>query len=816
MLTNQILNFRLSLRHLGRQKLNTILHIVGLTLGMSVCLLIGLFLRYELSFDTYHKLANRTYRINSSWTNAGKTSYWYSSPLPMAEALRKEVSGLEKVTLAHPQWTTVIEISPDKRFNQDNILIVDTEFPDVFTIEAIKGDVRKALSKPYQALLTESTAKKFFGSEDPIGKTFLFKKDIHVTVAALIRDMPSNTHLRASMLLSYVADEKYLGQGLDSWTFVSGTSTFVVLPEKVDLSTLSAQLKAVADKNINSRQGIPKDFRSDFEIQPLQTVHFDSKYGGSNWVKAVDKSWLWFFASIGLAVLALACINFVNLSTAQAITRAKEIGVRKSVGAGRFNLISHFLREAFILCVTAGVLSVAIVQISLPAVNTLLEKGIPFDLTSSPVLLVSLTGGIIVTSLLAGLYPAWVITKFNPALTLKAGASSSADRGSFWLRKILVVSQFTISAGLLIALLFIAQQVQFVKNRNLGFDKDNIVNVAVPEGQQKRELFGNELNTIPQVKDFSFATATPSNDGHWGTEMSLTNGDDPSRQGVTIIMADDHYAPMYGLKLLSGRFIIPSDTNYISNSIPQENQVLKTVVNETLVRALGFESNEAAIGKRFWCGMNSGKADIVGVVADFNTNSLHESIKPVFIAQLPRVYSQTGIKIESGSDLPETIASIKSAWEKIYPDGVFQFKFLDQQIDDFYKSETRLYTLFKIFAVIAMLISCLGLWGLTAFAAQQRTKEIGIRKVLGASVKTIVVLLSRDFLLMVMIALVIASPLVYYFMKDWLQNFAYKIDIRWWVFAVAGVASVLIALVTVSVQTIRAALSNPVDSLRNE
>ncbi|HEX6892649.1 MAG TPA: ABC transporter permease, partial [Chryseolinea sp.] len=322
---------------------------------MSVCLLIGLFLRYELSFDTYHKAAQRTYRINSSWIDAGNKSSHYSTPLPLADALRSEVSGLEAVVQAHPLWDETIEVN-QKILKQERLLVVDPSFPDVFNIEVIRGNAKEALEKPFQALLTESTAKKFYGNEDPVGKTFTYKK-FHITVAGLIKDFPSNTHLPASVLLSYVADGQFLGHELNTWTNVSGTTTYVVLPDGYDLKVLERHLNAMADKHINSDPGIPKFVKSEFDIQPLRDVHFDTQYeGGGHWVKAVNTTWLWFFAVIGLAVLTLACINFVNLSTAQALTRAKEVGVRKSVGAGRLHLITQFLREAWLLTFFSGVL----------------------------------------------------------------------------------------------------------------------------------------------------------------------------------------------------------------------------------------------------------------------------------------------------------------------------------------------------------------------------------------------------------------------------------------------------------------------------
>jgi hypothetical protein len=317
-------NFRLALRHLTRQKLNTFLHIVGLTLGMSVCLLIGLFLRYELSFDNYHKQANHIFRINSVWEDNGNRQVHYSTPIPLADALRSDITGPELVTRAHPLNEETVEINSQKIFKQPHMLVVDPSFLDVFTIEVLEGNARQALSKPYQALITETTARKFFGKEDPIGKTFTYQHDFHITIAGLIRDLPSNTHLPASMLLSYVPDERFLGNGPNAWTNVNGTQTYVVLPDGYNSADLEKQMKQLADKQINSDPNLPKNFNSEFDVQPLRDIHFNSSYdGGSHWVKAVNTSWLWFFAIIGLAVLVLACINFVNLSTAQALTRAK-------------------------------------------------------------------------------------------------------------------------------------------------------------------------------------------------------------------------------------------------------------------------------------------------------------------------------------------------------------------------------------------------------------------------------------------------------------------------------------------------------------
>ena len=812
-----IKNLQLAFRHLTRQKLNTSLHIIGLTIGMSVCLLIALFLRYETSFDAYHEKADRTYRINSVWVeNETKKDYHYSTPLPLADALRKGATGFEHVALAHPQEKTVIEINPQKRFAQEHILVVEPDFLDVFNVEAVSGNPHQVLRQPYHALLTESTAKKFFGNEEPLGKTFKFRNDFEITVGGIIRDLPSNTHLPATMLLSYVSDEKFLRNGVNAWTYVSGTETFVVLPPNGDIKKLEAHLNALADKNINSDPHMPKFLKSYFDVQPLSDIHFNANYaGGGQWVQAISPTWLWFFALIGFAVLALACINFMNLSTAQALTRAKEVGVRKSVGAGRFHLISQFLTEAWLLALISGILAVTVTQSLLPFVNTLLEKEIAFDLFHSPEIMTTLFIGILMTGLLAGIYPAWVISRFNPAKTLKATNSVAGDYGSSWLRKSLVVTQFTISAGLLMALILISQQVSLLRNQDLGFDEKNIVNVTIKDSKKAQTLY-NELVKIPQVKDVAFATATPSNEDQWGTRMSRIGREDPNRQPMTLIFADEHYGSMYNFKLKAGHFFKASDTSSVSRLLPEDQQIMKVIVNEKLISSLGFESNEAAIGERFWIGFNSGRVEVVGVVSDFNTGSLHKAISPTLITQDPNNYGQAGIKLQSGAYLPETIAAIETVWKQVFPTDVFEFEFLDDQIDSFYKAEARIYTLFKLFAGMAMLISCLGLWGLATYSVQQRTKEVGIRKILGASVNAIIILLSKDFLLLVGIALVIASPLAYYFIQDWLLQFAYHISIGWQVFVLAGIALMAITILTVCIQALKAAFANPVESLRNE
>jgi ABC-type antimicrobial peptide transport system permease subunit len=576
-----------------------------------------------------------------------------------------------------------------------------------------------------------------------------------------------------------------------------------------NVKNLESQLKTIADKNINSAPALDKSIRGDFEIQALADIHFDTnRFGGGPWVAAMNISWLWFFAGIGIVVLLLACINFLNLSTAQALARSKEVGIRKTIGARRSQLLWQFLSEAFIITIISGGLALVISLCSLPTLNTLLGKQIRFNPLQSHELLIAWLLFILLTGLLAGLYPAWFIAKFNPVTSLKSGTSGTGIGGTSMLRKTLVIVQFTISAGLLIAVLLMARQATFLRDAHLGFERNNIMRVEI-ESHDKMQSFSNELTQLAGVEDVSFSRTSPISDDHWWNTISET--ETGQRKSVCAIYGDDHFYSVYSLRLLSGH--IPQQGQESSDTSVVKGQVDKVIVNEKLLKELDMGSPHEAVGKHFWWG---GDTEISGVVADFNIEPLKYAIAPVLIYQDKEIYSHANIKIEPSADIQKTLASIETVWKKQFPSGVYEYTFVDNQVDSYYKSENRLYTLFRTFAGLAILISCLGLWGLVTYASQQRTKEIGIRKVLGASVNAILLLLIKDFLIMVLIAFIVASPVTYYFMNDWLNNFAFHISIGWDTFMIAGITVIAVALLTVSIQTMKAALTNPVKSLKTE
>ena len=810
MLTNNLLFI---LRRFGRQKVNTLFHIIGLTIGLSVCLIIALFIRHELTYDQYHENADRIFRVTSIWSDGGEEDKGYGNVVPLAPALREAIPELEYVTRVYPKNEAQIEINANKKFSQQNILIAESDFLNIFDVEVLAGNAYEALRQPYQALLTKTTAQKFFGNENPIGKTFKYKNEFTITVGGILEDFPNNTHLQASMLISFYDDPEFIGMPTDSWFFTTDVSTYAMLAEGQTLENVRASVKAVFDQNTNVD---PEETeRLDGYLQPLNMIHLEPEWeGGGDWVNAISPSWLWFFGGVGLAILFLACVNFINLSTAQALTRAKEVGVRKVVGAGRKQLISQFVGEAFLLILISSCLAIFVVNMSLSTVNSLLSKELTLSSIFGPGFILLFLVSIVSISVLTGIYPAILTSKFQPIVALKSSVNSS-DKNSAFFRKGLVVTQFAISIALLVSLLFMSQQMDYFFNKELGFDKDNVVVVANPE-TDKNAVFGTELKKIPEIKQVSFSGNAPGIEYNWITVMSEKSLDDPGRKDVNVVFADEAFYELYDIQPIAGRVSLAKDTLAISSTLAKELHSPKLVVNETLVREMGYASADAAIGKKFNFGINNWKGEIVGVVPDFHNASLHEAVLPVMMFAFPKYHRKTGIKISANSDVPAVLTAIKSAWEKTHPDKIYDYQFLDERIQHNYETESQLYALFKLFAGLAMLISCLGLWGLATFTAHQRTKEIGIRKVLGASTTNLLGLLSKDFLLLVLIALIIAAPIAWYGMNQWLQNFAYRIDIQWWVFMLAGIVAVMIALLTIGTQSLRAALSNPVESLRQE
>jgi ABC-type lipoprotein release transport system permease subunit len=546
-------------------------------------------------------------------------------------------------------------------------------------------------------------------------------------------------------------------------------------------------------------------------LQPLRDIHFDTRAEGTNFVPAISPVYLWTFGAIALLVLLIGCINFINLSTARAMVRAREVGIRKAIGGTRKQLVYQFLGEAAWLTGLSALLALTLTTVLLPMVNDFLGKQIIMPLVPAGA---GVAGLAAFTTLLAGLYPALVLSGFQPVKALK-GRLQGNPGGTDWLRQGLIVFQFTISLVLAAGVVVIYQQLQLFREKDLGFRREGVLVVDVSNETAKRVAFREALLRLPGVEAVSAAMGAPT----WNNNFHTSLNPRPAEGDVTVEVnakaADAGYAQTYGLKLLAGRFLEPRDTLTNAPGIPFPKRQYVFVVNEAAVRAMGYRDPVRALGKRIKIGINDIEAPVVGVVKDFHSSSLHDAIKPVVIMNFPFFYGTVGLKLRT-DNYPATLAAVERVCRQFNPDQLYRARFLDESLAELYQEEARQFALLQVFAGLALLIGCLGLWGLAVFLIERRTKEIGVRKVLGASVTSLVALLSRDFVKLVLLAIFIATPIAWYAMQAWLAKFAYKITIGGWVFGGVGLAALVLALLTVGYRAIRVARTNPVDSLRME
>lgn len=805
-------NIKIILRSLGKQKSFTFIHIIGLTLGLTCCLLIYLFIQHELSFDQFHSKSDRIYRVCQITKNQSGTSYSGGTPFPMAPALRTDMEGLEASTRIHHYGEGALNLADGTKMKVDNLIFAEPSLTKIFDFKTVVGDLEKTLVAPKQAAISEATAERLYGRFDPIGKTISIEGKEEVEITAVIANLPENSSLQADVLISYktFSPDFIGGFDIDDWGVSVGGVTFVLIPEKANVKQFADQLPAFAEKYLGADN--PEDIKLYF--QPLADLHFEPKYRHSLAKTAIRPLYLWIFASIGLFILIIAIFNFVNLSTVQALKRAKEVGVRKVLGAEKSQLIGQILGEALVITSISGICAAVLSQLSLPLINNLLDKNISESLMQSPSVLGFLVLAILVVGLLSGIYPAISFSNFQPIKVLKS-RTSTGDRNSLWIRRGLVIAQFTITMALIIGTIVVSKQLNYLKNKDLGFKKEAIINLDMPE-RAGFDLLRNEWLSHPNIEKVSFNIGAPTSKSNINTEFFPEGGSEEEPYSVALKTVDQEYFDTYGLQLVAGRWLSKEEERVATDeSIEEENRRYAFVVNETLVKKVGYVNPQEAIGKKLVTGIGDISAEIVGVVKDFNTRSLHEEIQPTLLMNLPFLYHNAGVKIKT-DNMEASIAHIEKVWSKQFPNALFEHKFMDESIARLYESESQIFYLFQIFAGIAILIACLGLWGLINYVTQQRTKEIGVRKIIGASIPNIVLMLSKDFILLIVVAAVIASPLAWYAMTEWLQNFAYSTNMAWWIFALATLITVMITFLTVGFQSFRAAVSNPVESLRAE
>lgn len=808
--------FTFALRNIRKNKLLAAINVLGLTIGISACLIIFLITSYELSFNKSIPQQDQIFRIYTRFSGVF-TGLNRGVSTGVVNAVRENFSGIEASTNFFTFNNKVFIVKPNTEpaliEGETSTIIAGPEFFDVFTFhEWIIGNPKQSLAEPNKVVLTESRARLIFGALSPaeiLGRELIYRDSIEVSVSGIVKDPTENTDFNFTDIISLSTNETLSENNriftLNDWTSTNSNSQFFV---KLTEGTTRADIEAQMPEVIKAyKEFTPEsDWNPVYPLQSLSDIHFNTEIGILDNSRSVsEKSTFVVMTVIALLLLAIAIINFVNLETAQASRRAKEVGVRKVLGSSRFTLISHFMIESFILAFGAILSSLLFTYFSLIWFSEFIPKGVFLDLTS-PVVLGFLFTCLIGVSLLAGIYPAFVLSSFQPAQALKnlAFANSSTTRSSF-VRKALTVFQFSFSQLLIIATLAIGMQIHYLVNKDLGFTTQAVITFSVPwtEPKAKRQVLKNELERIAAIETLSSYGSPPSSRSTSSTTMEFDNGKEIIKHNVYIKNGDPYYLELYKLKLLAGSNITPADS------------AKKYIINETYAKLLGFENPQDAIGRV----VHKDKV-IAGVVKDFHTRSLHSKIDPVAIFNQADNQSSFGVRFNTKGkhldDLKAEIEQIENAWNKVYPDTKFTYSFMDETIRRFYETEERTARLARTSTIVAIIISCLGLFGLSSFTVIQRTKEIGIRKVLGASVNSILVLLSKDFILLVLLAFVIASPLAFYFIEEWLSQFAYRMDISWWLFGLSGIASLVTAFLTVSFRTVKAAKSNPVKALRYE
>jgi putative ABC transport system permease protein len=780
--------FIIAFRNIRRNLSYAFLNIFGLTLGIASCLVIFLIVRNELNYDNYAK-ADRIYRVTLNAIDFNS-----NVSLAVAPKMRNDFPELEQVSQVLYNNNVMVKVD-NKRFRDNDLIFADEHLPQIFDFQWIAGNPKTALAEPNAIVLNETLAKKYFGNSDPMGRVINVENQINAKVTGIIKDIPANRSLPIQMMLSLESIRNQVKNNMDNfWNIGNGFFTFILLPKNYSIQRIKARIPDFLHKNWTLN---PKEVR--LPLQPLRDIHFDQRYI-NNVVTPVSKDTFYALFGVALLIIVTACINFVNLATAQATKRAKEVGVRKVLGANRTQLIKQFLGEAGVLVGIAVILGVGLAAFFLSGADKWLGIKINAAQLSQPVVMAWIAGITIAVILIAGLYPAFVQSAFQPVDSLK-NKTGRMSRG-FTLRKGLVVAQFAISQILIVGTLIVARQMDYFENKDLGFNKESVVSFYTPDGK-KEDIFKQRLLSLPGVEQVTLSSGAPS----YNTQFSSFNAPQfgITKDDVTEIKAvDENYISMFGLKMLAGEKIMrkaPGDTSQ------------KVVVNETLIQKLGMMNPDKAVGQHFM--LNGRLANIIGVMQDFQSESKHKKRRACAFMYNPDVFFYTSVKIRPGA-INKTIDHIGKDWAQLNPNNLFDYQFLDEHIAAFYTQEQKVYTAFKLFSFIAILIGCLGLYVLIMFAASQRTKEIGIRKVLGAPIASIVGLFSKEFVLLIVIAFLIAAPLGYYMMNNWLNNYAYHISIGPWTFVVSIIASMIIAGITIIYQTIKAALVNPIKSLRSE
>jgi putative ABC transport system permease protein len=808
--------FLVAFRNFWRKKVFSLINIAGLAIGISASLVIYLIVHYEFSFDKFEKDRDRIYRVvtNMHFPDQDFPNSGVPGPLPVV--VRDEIPGIEESTVfwtADESKISFADNGNNKIFRkQGSIIYADDHYFKFFSYQWITGSPNNALNASNKVVLTESRTKAYFPYSDirqAVGQTIIYNDSVKAMVTGIVKDPDEITDFTFKEFISLPTYSEVLKKtySWDEWGSVSSSSQFFIrLSKGTDTSKINKQLAAVRKKHEKNAYLATEHF-----LQPLSDIHFNHDFDAFD-QRQGHKPTLYGLLAVAAFLLILGCINFINLTTAQAAQRAKEIGIRKTMGSSKWQLVSQFLSETVLLTSLATIVSIALTPWLLKIFSAYIPEGLHFDPFQQPGLFIFIIGLILVVSLLSGFYPALILSGYKPVLVLKNLAyANTAQSRRVWVRKTLTVLQFVIAQFFIIATMVVGKQIRFSLNKDMGFKKDAIINFNVPYNRQhpdnKQFVLQEKLKSIPGIQKLSLAGPPPATNGiDISTLKAINKAGKEIETSVEVKEADTNYFNLYRMKLLAGRNLQQSDTER------------EYVINETYARFLGYSDPAAIVGQ--FIDRGGKKIPIVGVLTDIHTKSLHDPIQPLAFSSENKSHPTFHIALmpkgENTDNWKRTIAAIGNAWKEVYPEENFNYEFFDESIAKFYKKEQDTANLLNWSTGLAIFISCLGLLGLVIYTTTQRTKEIGVRKVLGASVSQIVSLLSKDFITLVLLAFVIAAPLAWWAMNTWLEDFAYRTSFSWWIFALSGALMFVVALLTLSIQTIRSANANPVKSLRTE
>ena len=805
---------KIAFRNLTKYKFISFINLFGLTVGLTCCLLILTYILHETSYDRYNTKADRIWRVTRSFNNKEGIESLHLGAVapPFGPLLKNDFPDMQQVSRILPNGTTAFHYE-DKIFNEKDGYFAENNLFSIFDINLIEGDRHTALTDPYSMIITREMAHKYFGDADPINKYVRLDNRINFRITGIFEPLPENSHFHPRYMLSFntlkdsaIYGEKNLQHNWGNNAFF----TYILLPENYPAKSIEAQFPAFLDRHMadNYGPGSKPSKLTRIYLQRLTDIHLRSHLD-EEMEQNGDISRVYVFGAIALFILLIACINYMNLSTARSTLRAKEIGIRKVSGAGRGELISQFLCESVLIGYLSFVMAAALTFLLLPSVNDFTGLHLSIYSLLQPSVLIPILLTPVLVGLLSGVYPALFLSSFQPVKVLKGLFKAGSNTASF--RKILVVAQFSISIVLIISTVIVFQQLHFMQNASLGFNKDHIVVMDNIDALDKNfNSFRSALLENTHFLDVTRSSRIPSGRLLDEQGASTESGDSlrPVTADIKYVAVDHDFIKTYNIPIVAGRDYNRSygtDTNNF-------------ILNEAAANVLGMRDPQKLVGRNFSYGNTKGK--VIGVMGNFNFESMHQQIIPmIFLMPTSNYGGNTGFHLSvklAGADIPSSIAYLEKTWKRYAPEVPFEYTFLDEKFGQLYKTEQQQGSLFTIFSGIAIFIACLGLFGLSAFTITQRIKEIGVRKVLGASTRSIVQLLSTDFLKLVAIAACIAFPIAWYAMRNWLGDFAYRISIQWWVFFAAGFLAALIALVTISFQAIRAALANPVKALRSE